>query len=541
MKVLVADDDKAYRDLLASIVELEPSLTLVGVAEDAEQAIRLAGQVSPDVVLLDVQMPERGGVHATKEIRRACPQARIVALSGTRERRQVISMLRAGAVGYLLKTSTPSEILRMLTGARRDNVTMSRAAATNFLTQAESGPSREEVELIRSLLDGDRINLVLQPILDLEADAIAGYEVLSRFAVAPKSPPDAWFRRADEAGLRVDLELTVLAKALKLTNSIPEGRYLAINLSPEAAMSERCAAALRDSQPDRIVIELTEHLPVSEYLPLRDRLADLRSMGVGISIDDVGAGFASLRHILELSPDFIKLDISLTRHIDQDTPRRALATALIYFAAELDAAVIAEGVETKAELRALAALGVGFAQGFYLGRPAPFVVPSPVVAREKELMDGAVVDMRVAKTASDAIDALAERLAPHLPLARVSLRVFVPPNHVSLVAVWSTGETSLKPGTSTSALATSFPEVVRCDGPVCSSDPFVYHPIVEQVLSAEGIESWMCLPLHGPDGSVAGMLTFGSTEPDVFDGATVAALARIGVAVERPLLAFAPS
>jgi EAL domain-containing protein (putative c-di-GMP-specific phosphodiesterase class I) len=116
---------------------------------------------------------------------------------------------------------------------------------------------------------------------------------------------------------------------------------------------------------------MTEHAAVEEYETLQEALAQLRERGIRVAVDDTGAGFASLRHILQLSPEFVKLDISLTRGIAKDPPRRALAAALTAFANELGASIIAEGVEREEELTALAELRVHHVQGYLLGRPGP--------------------------------------------------------------------------------------------------------------------------------------------------------------------------
>jgi len=121
----------------------------------------------------------------------------------------------------------------------------------------------------------------------------------------------------------------------------------------------------------RIVLEITEHSPVSDYDVLRRALEPLRELGVRVAIDDVGAGFASMRHVLRLDPDLLKLDMTLTRAIDADTSRHALVVALVAFAAQVGAGVVAEGVETQEELSALEDAGVQFAQGFLLARPGP--------------------------------------------------------------------------------------------------------------------------------------------------------------------------
>ncbi len=121
----------------------------------------------------------------------------------------------------------------------------------------------------------------------------------------------------------------------------------------------------------RLVLEITEHEAVEDYPSLVDALAPLRANGARVAIDDAGAGFASLRHTLRIAPDIVKLDMSLTRGIDADRGKRALAAALVSFAMEMDFALVAEGIETADELEALRQLGVGFGQGYFLAVPGP--------------------------------------------------------------------------------------------------------------------------------------------------------------------------
>jgi EAL domain-containing protein (putative c-di-GMP-specific phosphodiesterase class I) len=128
--------------------------------------------------------------------------------------------------------------------------------------------------------------------------------------------------------------------------------------------------ALLEADAKRLVVEITEHEPVEAYDELAASLQPLRDLGVRIAIDDAGAGYASLRHTLAVSPDIVKVDISLTRSIDLDRGRRALASALISFADEMDMTIIAEGIETEAELTTLADLGVRYGQGYHLAEPA---------------------------------------------------------------------------------------------------------------------------------------------------------------------------
>lgn len=211
-------------------------------------------------------------------------------------------------------------------------------------------------------------DIVYQPILALDSLEVVGAEALSRFPPGTP-PPDEWFSSAAAAGVGEDLELEAVSAAAR---GLPllQGR-LAINVSPATASSPRTARLLQSLPLHRIVLEVTEHEEVRDYEALHAALRPLREQGLRLAVDDVGAGFASMRHVLCLAPDVVKLDVSLVRDIDADQARRALATALVAFARTTGASVVAEGIETGAELEALRSLGVDRGQGYYLGRPAP--------------------------------------------------------------------------------------------------------------------------------------------------------------------------
>jgi EAL domain-containing protein (putative c-di-GMP-specific phosphodiesterase class I) len=118
-----------------------------------------------------------------------------------------------------------------------------------------------------------------------------------------------------------------------------------------------------------IVLEITEHAPVESYADLTAALDLLRSQ-VRIAVDDAGAGYAGLQHILEIRPDIVKLDIALVRGVDGDPVRRALVAGMVAFAREGGCSLLAEGIETDSELSTLQTLGVALGQGYLLGRPA---------------------------------------------------------------------------------------------------------------------------------------------------------------------------
>jgi EAL domain-containing protein (putative c-di-GMP-specific phosphodiesterase class I) len=227
----------------------------------------------------------------------------------------------------------------------------------------------ERKERISRTLAAGQPSMVYQPIFDLGTERIAGLESLSRFHVEPRRPPNEWFAEAAEVGMGVELELAAIRAALRSLPALPPDAYVAINCSPQTILDRRLHEVLQAVDLRRVVLEVTEHDYIQDYPSLLETLAPLRACGLRVAIDDAGAGYASLRHVLNIQPELIKLDVSLTRNIDADATRRALASALIAFARETRARIVAEGVETEAEMRTLKALGTGYAQGYFLARP----------------------------------------------------------------------------------------------------------------------------------------------------------------------------
>jgi EAL domain-containing protein (putative c-di-GMP-specific phosphodiesterase class I) len=229
----------------------------------------------------------------------------------------------------------------------------------------------EKTQTIREVLAERSFSSVYQPIFDLSANKVAGFEALTRFSALPQRSPDVWFGEAASVGLSEELEIAAIAMALEGLAQLPPSAYLSLNVSHRTIINGAITKALANQPLERIVLEITEHDSVEDYAHLAHTLAPLRAAGLRLAVDDAGAGYSSFRHILILNPDVIKLDISIIRDIDTNTSRRALASALIGFAAETSCSVVAEGVETAAELGALRRLCVSHVQGYLTGRPAP--------------------------------------------------------------------------------------------------------------------------------------------------------------------------
>jgi EAL domain-containing protein (putative c-di-GMP-specific phosphodiesterase class I) len=212
--------------------------------------------------------------------------------------------------------------------------------------------------------------MAFQPVFELESGDRVAVEALARFPGRPSRPPSVWFDRAEDLSLLVELELACVRSALASLPWLPDDIRLSINVSPRTAITNRFIELI-EPVGDRIIVELTEHAPVDDYDPLRESIERLRRSGACIAVDDVGAGFASLRHVLQLAPDIVKLDLSLTREIETNSITRALACSLVTFCKRIGATVVAEGIESHGVLTLLRSLGVRQGQGYYLGRPGP--------------------------------------------------------------------------------------------------------------------------------------------------------------------------
>jgi EAL domain-containing protein (putative c-di-GMP-specific phosphodiesterase class I) len=227
-------------------------------------------------------------------------------------------------------------------------------------------------ERVGRAIESGQPAIFLQPIHRLDTGSSAGAEALARFADAGIRPPDTWFADAFQVGMGVDLELAAVANALAAAAYVPAGHYLSINVSPETVLSGRLGPMLAEAARADLVLEVTEHARVDDYAALLSALAGLRQYA-RIAIDDVGAGYSSLRHIIALEPDILKLDMSLTRDVDCDPARRALAGAMVNFASRIGATIVAEGVERDEERAVLRELGVTYGQGYLFSRPMPLV------------------------------------------------------------------------------------------------------------------------------------------------------------------------
>ena len=275
-------------------------------------------------------------------------------------------------IGVLAVGSAESDAVTQLSGQLGAIVDFADLAGA--LLGHRIGDSREARRLrsdIETIIEKRTFTPVFQPIVDVRLGVTVGHEALTRFddGVAP----DVRFAGAAQVGLGLELEAVTLRAAFAASATLSSSRWLHVNVSPELVLARTELRQILSTSRSRVVLEVTEHAAVGDYLEFRAAIDSLECP-VRLAVDDAGAGFASLRHILELRPAFVKLDVSLIRGLDADPAKRALVAGMRYFARSTQRRLIAEGVETEAEAATLRALDIRLAQGYLFGRPAPISV-----------------------------------------------------------------------------------------------------------------------------------------------------------------------
>lgn len=382
-------------DTPANVALLERLLATTGVGQvhgftDPRQAVAHCAEALPDLVLLDLHMPDLDGFAVMASLRDLVPDGGFLPVlmltaDATAEVRQ--RALAAGAKDFLTKPFDRTEVLLRVANLLETRALHHRLEQHNEELRADlhtrtaaereaaAEHERRQSRIDQALAPG-ALTMVFQPIADLTTGDVVGAEALARFHGEPRRPPNEWFAEADDIGRGAELELAAIAAALDQLHQLPDQAFLAVNASPATAATPELHALLTGHPTERVVLELTEHSRVNDYDALLIALDRLRLQGVRIAVDDTGAGYAGFQHLLRLRPHILKLDTTLTRGIDADPVRRSLAAALVTFATEISATIIAEGIEITSELATLQRIGIPWGQGYHLARPGPLPFPA---------------------------------------------------------------------------------------------------------------------------------------------------------------------
>jgi EAL domain-containing protein (putative c-di-GMP-specific phosphodiesterase class I) len=313
-----------------------------------------------------------------------------------------------------------------------------------------------------------------------------------------------WFAEAAELGLGLLLEMASVRAALALLPELPEPLYVSVNVSPSTLSSGELLQALSEVDAGRVLVEVTEHSSVADYDALLAGADVLRRMGARIAVDDAGAGYASFRHILVLRPDVIKFDREMVTQLDVDPARRALVGALVSFAAQMGATLVAEGVETPGELDVLAQLGVSCGQGYYLARPGPLPLPE-ISARPASLRRASAMKSPGDEPPLDeSVQAVLREVVARTGLDVSYLTVWDPEREtLEHRIVYDPQELGVRVGVS---LPFSDTPCFRCQqaGILWTAD--VQNDLAGTLLDGTDLRTFVSVPVLGPAGTMVGTL-----------------------------------
>lgn len=233
---------------------------------------------------------------------------------------------------------------------------------------------------LQRIIDRQLISTLFQPIVDCQERSVLGYEVLSRGpSDSPLHAAPALFQAGEQCDQVISLERACLKQAGHTCNRYGVSRLVFVNVSPELLLpnsfsedSLQALLTMNDLKPDQIVIELSERYPVDNSEILKARLIALKKSGFRVAIDDLGTGYSGLKRWSEIQPDFVKIDRHFIRDVDRDLVKKEFVRSVINLCERLGCRLIAEGVETLAELTLLRSMGIHLIQGFLFGRPNPF-------------------------------------------------------------------------------------------------------------------------------------------------------------------------
>jgi EAL domain-containing protein (putative c-di-GMP-specific phosphodiesterase class I)/PleD family two-component response regulator len=350
----------------------------VSVVADIDELDTLLAETATNAMLVDMALaaPDPGRLSALIGTHPGVP---VVALCSSEGPAVLAAALAAGVTAFVAHDAAPAEMAAAIAAALVGRRVVSPGLLDRLLTGAaealrrgddgSSGGTQRAAAVRSTILAPGALYPVFQPIADLRGSHQLGWLALTRFTDHAAEETGRCFADAAAAGLACELEVAAAAAALEQIDRLPDSSLLFIKASCTTIARLGLEPVLDDSLAARVVIELSGVAELGDATDFDDAVSRLRHRGIRFAVDETGAGFGPLDHVLDLSPAFVRLAGGLTRGIDADRTRRALALTVISFASHLGAKVIADQIETADELDALRRLGVGYGLGFHIGRP----------------------------------------------------------------------------------------------------------------------------------------------------------------------------
>lgn len=377
--MLLVDDEDGVRRVFARV--LSRAGFQVSEAADGTTALAMLGRQHFDVILSDIAMPGLSGMQLVQAVRERGHRVQVVLATGNPT---FETAMRAGALGVVHYLTKPVEHAVLIDVVRK-------AAELQHLLPV-APPSRPQVDSSPGLVVSragltDSLNralagleLYFQPVVSVSQRCLWGYEALLRSHEPALPTPDAVLLAAEKLSQLVPLGRRVRELAAAAAASLPAGSRLLVNIHPFDLVDPQLleAQAPLSAYAERVILEVTERASLQNAIDVERALLALRTLGYGVAVDDLGAGYAGLLSLLHLRPDVVKLDMQLIRDVDQDPRRQKLVRMVLTGCRELAVDVIVEGVQTCKERDALTLLGCDLMQGYFFGHPNPqFLAVAP--------------------------------------------------------------------------------------------------------------------------------------------------------------------
>jgi EAL domain-containing protein (putative c-di-GMP-specific phosphodiesterase class I)/CheY-like chemotaxis protein len=369
ISVLTVDDDSKALDMYAHALT-QAAYRCIKSASGHEALDRLAGDMV-DVVVSDLSMPGMSGLEFIRRVRERDPDLPILVVTGSPAVGSAIESIDAGVFRYLTKPLSPSALVRAVSDAVHARaLAIARRAAHAHLRGSRPAPTDD---VVQKALDASW--LAVQPIVSPSTRRVVAYEALFRSRDLSFRDPPTLFEAAEKLDILPLVGRAIRARAGDLIGMLPANTDLFLNLHAKDLLDEQLFASANPlhASAHRVVLELSERRSLEDIPDLRARVEELKIVGYRVALDDMGAGYAGLATFAMLKPSFVKIDTSLVRDVDTEPMKQTLIKSILGLSHELGIEGIAEGVETKAESQALAALGCTLFQGYAFSRPgAPF-------------------------------------------------------------------------------------------------------------------------------------------------------------------------
>ena len=375
--ILVADDDAVLLRAYARV--LTTNGYRVETAADGQSALDAFQKRRFNVILSDIDMPGLSGIELLEAVRAHDLDVPVVLVTGTPEVDSTIRAIEHGALRYLVKPVETAALVKVAGDAVRLHriARAKRQALTLFGSPHLVGDHAGLVASFGRAIES--LYVAYQPIVSWSQKRVTAYEVLLRSREATLPHPGAMLDAAERLGRVHELGRNVRRLAVERASEIlPPDVLLFVNLHPSDLVDDELMSpkAPLTALAKRVVLEVTERASLDEVRDLRERLVELRRLGFRIALDDLGSGYAGLSSFALLEPEFVKLDMTLTRNLGSDTTKQTLVRTMASMCNELGMRVVAEGIETEAERDELERSGCDLMQGFLFAEPGD-AFPSP--------------------------------------------------------------------------------------------------------------------------------------------------------------------